>query len=442
MSSPKSFPATVVIIGAGVFGLSTALAIAKRHPSTDVTVVDRLTPPAPDGTSVDTTRCIRSDYGDPIYTRLAKKSQKTIQQDPDLRRYLFPQGMTFMCGGQLSRFTDIWGVMLERAKFLSDPEDIVELLTRDEVYRRIHGENSQPPSMADLGGRSQWNKASCNLEDAFIDAKECIQVYYDRCLKHPSIVFRCGSAVDHIDIIDNQSKGVTLEDGSTITADLVLVAAGAWSNRLVYLGNRVVPIGHEVAWIKVTPEEEARWKNMSITTNLSTGLNMFPPYRGEIKILRRSPGRKNTIMVRYPEDGSMKIQISYPRTIVSNPTDVIPADAEAAMRNNLREIMPTLAHRPFDRTKICWISTTPTADFLVAPHPSVDGIHLATGGSAHAWKFLPIIGDLVVDSMEGSLPQGLVEKWAFHKYSECKDENSPRMDGEPQELQDSVRHRL
>lgn len=56
----RSFPKTVIIVGAGVFGLSTALAIANRYPSTNVTVVDRLTPPVPDGTSVDTTRCIRS----------------------------------------------------------------------------------------------------------------------------------------------------------------------------------------------------------------------------------------------------------------------------------------------------------------------------------------------------------------------------------------------
>jgi threonine dehydrogenase-like Zn-dependent dehydrogenase len=60
VSAQKSFPATVIIIGAGVFGLSTALAIAKRHSSTKITVIDRLTPPVPDGTSVDTTRVIRS----------------------------------------------------------------------------------------------------------------------------------------------------------------------------------------------------------------------------------------------------------------------------------------------------------------------------------------------------------------------------------------------
>lgn len=407
-----------------------------------MTVIDRLTPPVPDGTSVDTTRCIRSDYTDPVYARLAKLAQEKIQEDPDLSCHMYQQGMTFVCDGEPSRFTDIYQITLDRAKSLCRSEDIIEMSTREEVYQRIHGKMSQPPSDGVLGSRPRWNKAYCNLEAAFIDAKEGIQVYYDRCRKLPSISFRCGSAVDHINITNSQCKGVTLDNQTTLSADMVIVAAGAWSNKLVYLGGRQVPVGHEVAWIKVTPEEEARWKNMSITTNLSTGLNMFPPYQGEIKILRRSPGYKNTVMVPHPEDRSRNIQICFPRTMVSNPTDVIPKDAEAAMRENLREIMPALANRHFDRTKICWISATPTADFLIAPHPSVDGIHLATGGSAHAWKFLPLIGDYVVDSIEGTLPQELAEKWAFHKVSTGKDQSSPRMEGEPQELSGVVRHHL
>lgn len=70
------------------------------------------------------------------------------------------------------------------------------------------------------------------------------------------------------------------------------------------------------------------------------------------------------------------------------------------------------------------------------------GVHLATGGSAHAWKFLPIIGDWVVDSIMGTLAQELVAKWAFDRHSGDKDQNAPRMDGEPQELREKVRHRL
>jgi sarcosine oxidase/L-pipecolate oxidase len=72
----------------------------------------------------------------------------------------------------------------------------------------------------------------------------------------------------------------------------------------------------------------------------------------------------------------------------------------------------------------------------------VRGVHLATGGSAHAWKFLPVIGDLVVDSMEGKLSQELAQKWAYAKGMAGSDHNAPRMDGKPEELRDVVRSRM
>lgn len=54
-----SFPESVIIIGGGAFGLSTALTIERRYPSTKITLIDRHTPPVPDGTSVDTSRILR-----------------------------------------------------------------------------------------------------------------------------------------------------------------------------------------------------------------------------------------------------------------------------------------------------------------------------------------------------------------------------------------------
>ncbi|OAA55882.1 FAD dependent oxidoreductase [Niveomyces insectorum RCEF 264] len=442
----QDFPKSLIIVGAGVFGLSTALAVAKRYPQTSVTVVDRLTPPVTDGSSVDTTRCIRADYADPIYARLAKEAQKLIEADPGLQPYYFKQGMTFACDDEPSRFTQLWNAQHKLTKTLHPPDDIVEMPSREAVFRRIHGADAQPPPESALPeGQARWNVAYCNLDDAFIDAEACIRVYYERCRARPSIHFRCGVAVAQLlrDVeADGVCRGVQLEDGNVLHADKVVVAAGCWSNKLVYLQQRIHPIGHEVAWIKVTPEEEQRWAKMSITTNLSTGLNMFPPYRGEIKILRRSPGYINTVSVPHPEKPEETIEISYPRTVVGHPTDEIPLEAERALRANLKEIMPPLADRPFDRTKICWICTTPTADFLVAAHPRVQGVHLATGGSAHAWKFLPVIGDLVVGSMEGTLSAELVEKWAFEKSSSGKDQNAPRMDGDPEELREVVRSHL
>lgn len=40
-------------------------------------------------------------------------------------------------------------------------------------------------------------------------------------------------------------------------------------------------------------------------------------------------------------------------------------------------------------------------------------LFLATGGSGHAYKFFPILGDKVVDALEGSLEPELQMLWAW-----------------------------
>lgn len=57
--SPKS----ILIVGSGVFGLATALALTQRpsFSSSTITVLDRSPFPSPDGSSIDTSRIIRAD---------------------------------------------------------------------------------------------------------------------------------------------------------------------------------------------------------------------------------------------------------------------------------------------------------------------------------------------------------------------------------------------
>jgi sarcosine oxidase/L-pipecolate oxidase len=60
-----------------------------------------------------------------------------------------------------------------------------------------------------------------------------------------------------------------------------------------------------------------------------------------------------------------------------------------------------------------WRMNRPKGDFIVSYHPAYDGLFLATGGSGHAYKFFPVIGDKVVDAMEGSLDPELQKLWAW-----------------------------
>jgi len=72
---------------------------------------------------------------------------------------------------------------------------------------------------------------------------------------------------------------------------------------------------------------------------------------------------------------------------------------------------PSLHDRPFSKTRLCWYADTADADFLVDYHPSWKGLFVATGDSGHAFKFLPVIGEKVVDCIVRERPVEFWGKW-------------------------------
>jgi sarcosine oxidase/L-pipecolate oxidase len=64
---------------------------------------------------------------------------------------------------------------------------------------------------------------------------------------------------------------------------------------------------------------------------------------------------------------------------------------------------------------ICRDAITPNQDFIICPHPNCRNLFIATGGSFHAWKFLPILGKYVVQMLEGRLDPDMSLKWAWDR---------------------------
>ena len=46
-------------------------------------------------------------------------------------------------------------------------------------------------------------------------------------------------------------------------------------------------------------------------------------------------------------------------------------------------------------------------------HPKYDGLFVASGGSGHGYKFLPVVGDKIVDCILGNTPEEFREKWKW-----------------------------
>jgi heterodisulfide reductase subunit A-like polyferredoxin len=72
-SSNASKSEATLIVGAGVFGLSTALEL-KRKGYRHVTVLDRYMLLVADGNIVDISRIIKSEFTDPLYAKIANEA--------------------------------------------------------------------------------------------------------------------------------------------------------------------------------------------------------------------------------------------------------------------------------------------------------------------------------------------------------------------------------
>ncbi len=75
---------TYVIVGAGVFGTSTALQIKRKYPEASVLLVDRNGYEAVTRTAAswDWNKVVRADYRDPTYMRLALEACELWRTDP------------------------------------------------------------------------------------------------------------------------------------------------------------------------------------------------------------------------------------------------------------------------------------------------------------------------------------------------------------------------
>lgn len=118
-----------LIVGAGVFGVSTAYHLIKKFPDASVTLIDRDAFDADSrvAASWDWNKVVRADYDDLVYCRLGIESQDVFRSDPLWTPYFHETGIYWTCRGdyaqqvinnyaKLGRKADLAAVPVEEAK--------------------------------------------------------------------------------------------------------------------------------------------------------------------------------------------------------------------------------------------------------------------------------------------------------------------------------------
>ena len=449
-STPFSPPSTILIIGSGVFGLSTAYALAQRpdFSSTSITVVDRSTEPAVfpsrDASSIDTSRIIRADYADPAYAHLAAEAlvhwRKRGDDDLGGQGRYSETGLVLVADGppipsnadgsgggagdlppvdaQPGKKTGMYYVR-------SSWENVKAIAEREgpevaEKVRELPNSDAIRDAVGTGGGSGSWGYL--NALSGWADAEASMDWFYQRVVSTGRVKFINGT-VTSLAHANGAVTGAVLSTNQTLSADLVILATGAWTGSLIDLSGQATATGQVLAYMPITDEEQAKLSKMPTLLNLSTGLFIITPSHNTLKVARHAYGYLNpTTTMTSPlrpsqgdSTGHTSSTVSLPVTHVDQPDLSIPPSAEELLRSAVREMVPLpgLVDRPFSKTRLCWYTDTPSGDFVVDYHPHWRGLFVATGGSGHAFKFLPIIGEKVVDCIKGQCPLDFKPKWSW-----------------------------
>lgn len=422
-------PSSILIIGSGVFGLGTAYALARRDDfrNTKITLLDRSTDeslfPSRDASSVDSSRIIRADYADPAYAALAAEAQNEWRRQGDDE--LGGQGRYSESGLVLvaDHVPAGTGAKKDGADYCKQSWDNVNAMAKKDPA--LQGKIKFLPNIEAIREAVGTGRVNAgvwgyqNLNSGWADADRSMQ-WLLRKVKETGRVKLASGTASSLTREGNTVTGVKLSDGRQLSADLVVVAAGAWTGSLVDLVGRAAATAQVLAYLDITDEEQAALVNMPVYLNFNSGLFVIPPANNVLKVARHEYGYLNPTTAAAPLlSGTSTPNAPYITSLP--PSDIadafldIPQRSKDALRSALRDMVPIPAihDRPFTSTRVCWYSDTRTADFIIDYHPEWEGLFVATGGSGHGFKFLPVLGERIADCIAHSRPAAFTDKWAF-----------------------------
>lgn len=371
---------TILILGGGCFGLTAALELRAR--GWQITLIDQGPLPNPDAASTDINKVVRMDY--------AADEQHTAMGELSLQRW--------------REWNAKWGEELyHEAGFLVMSREPLQpggfehfshefLTKRGHALHRISSETLRDKYHA-------WNHTV--YRDGYLNP-------VGGWVESGRVIARLTAEARQagVEIIENVPQPRPQFEGSRCTgitsahqswqADLVLIAAGAWTPTLL-------PHLQDVMWATAqtvfhfqphdprpfTPPQFPVW-GADIG---KTGWYGFPANAaGLVKVANHGPGRR--------------VNANDPRTL--------PAGEEKRYRAFLRETFPSLAAAPLHSSRVCLYCDTFDGAFWIDHDPAHPNLIVAAGDSGHAFKFTPVMGEIIADVVEHK-PNPWAERYMWHE---------------------------
>ncbi|KAG2413370.1 hypothetical protein HFD88_002559 [Aspergillus terreus] len=454
----------IIIVGGGVFGLSTALWLA-RGGYKDVTVFDRCAfdrnfyDPSNgcDGASADINKVFRMAYADRTdYQDLAIEARdswvawnKAIAEAgaSDLPKGLTPEDKVFHnCG------TYFLAEGAEMRDYYADSLDnMAKTAPEFRKMQFVKGNSDDEKRLREIDPK--WaekyhviDKINGGNTNGFLDIQAGITIADKACVyarflcEQAGVKFVLGdphgklsNLIIENDGVNKKVAGIQTCDGVRHFGDLVIVAAGSWTASIIPEAHQTVeatagilmfidiPKHRQDLWKRFHPDNYPVWSyRRGDGDNYYQGGGFPISKQGRLKFGFR--GRKFTNFRDHPTQPNLRI--STPRTKYTDERiNTVPLYGLSRMKEVIAQGFPELVEFGFSDSRLCWYTDSIDNDYVIDYVPGYsDTLFICTGGSGHAFKFLPVLGKHVKNQLERVSDQ-FTSSWTWRTAVQGKPNN-------------------
>jgi len=347
----------VVVVGAGALGGWTALQLVRA--GAEVRLLDAWGPGNRRSSSGGPTRVLRCGYGPAEeFTALAARARRLWQAEEAAlgRRFFHPCGVLWL-------ITEEDGYAKATLDLLRKHEVAFERLAREEIALRW-------PQISTEGVR--WG--FLETEAGFLDARPACRRVAERVVEEGGSLELAAARPGRAE--GGRLKEVLLEDGGRLEADLFVFACGPWMGTLFpeVFAERLFPTRQEIFSFG-PPAGDPRWGTGQLPVWIEYGV---------------------TFWYGIPDNSGRGFKIGDDtRGPLFDPTGgerVATRDGMESARRQLARRFPVLRDAPLLDSRVCQYADTRDGHFCLEFHPEWENLLLLGGGSGHAFKHAPALG--------------------------------------------------
>jgi hypothetical protein len=279
LNNMTSSEPSYLVVGAGVFGVSTAYHLIKKYPNRSVTIIDQ---DAWDGdnrvsASWDWNKVVRADYDDIIYCQLALEAQDVFKEDPMWQPYFHETGIFWVC----------------RSDYAQDVIDNYKKLGRQADLKSVSVEEAKK-LFGGLFEDANYDGAKSvlvNKTSGWVEAGNALRAITQWSLQNG--VKYITKKVDSLTFDNNgRCTGVKTEQGDNVSATNVILSTGAYTAKLLEQaaqqsgneelrsGSRIVAGGITTGMTTLDEKSYERFKDMPVGVQGYTA--QYGPFIGSL----------------------------------------------------------------------------------------------------------------------------------------------------------------